>query len=345
MKVSLFTPGRFEVPLRMLSELPEGLLDCRAEELLAVLGGPTLIHLSAARESSLFVSVLLHGNETSGWNGLRRYLADHPELSRGMTIFIGNVAAAAQGLRVLPDQSDFNRIWKGATGAGGALAQAVRSAIADRSLFAAVDLHNNTGHNPYYAVVTDLQPENLGLAYLFSDKAVYVREPDTVLTREFAGRCPAITLEVGPVGDVRCEERVYDYLNRAMELDAVPTATPAEFSLFRALGRVHVRRGVDFSFADDGLDTPLVLTGGVEAINFHELAAGSRFGSTALGIDTVLNVLDVDHRDVTADFFEIDGDDILLKRSVVPAMYTTDPYVVRQDCLCYFMDRMDASSG
>ncbi len=332
------------MPLRLLSEVPEGLLEWHAEELQDTLGGPALIQLAGAREPSLFVSVLLHGNETSGWDGLRRYLADHPKLSRSMTIFIGNVAAAAQGVRVLPDQQDFNRIWRGATGAGGALAQAVRSAIADRALFAAVDLHNNTGHNPYYAVITDLQPENLGLAYLFSDKAVYVREPDTVLTREFTGRCPSITLEVGPVGDARCEERVYDYLNRVMELDAVPTAMPAEFSLFRALGRVHVRRGVGFSFAGDELDTPLVLTGGVEAINFHELAAGSRFGSTSLRIDAVLNVLDVDQRDVTAEFFEIDGDEILLKRSVVPAMYTTDPFVVRQDCLCYFMDRMDASS-
>ena len=35
-----------------------------------------------------------------------------------------------------------------------------------------------------------------------------------------------------------------------------------------------------------------------------------------------------------------DGEAILLKADVVPAMYTTDPYVVRQDCLCYFMERM-----
>jgi hypothetical protein len=30
----------------------------------------------------------------------------------------------------------------------------------------------------------------------------------------------------------------------------------------------------------------------------------------------------------------------LLKQAVTPSMYTTDPIVVRQDCLCYFMERL-----
>ena len=134
---------------------------------------------------------------------------------RSIALFIGNVVAAAAGLRALPDQQDFNRIWRNATGPGAALAAAVQAALADHELFAAIDLHNNTGHNPYYSVVTDLDARNFGLALMFSEQAVYVEEPDTVLTRMFAGRCPAITLEVGPVGDERCTARVYD-LHRSM---------------------------------------------------------------------------------------------------------------------------------
>ena len=57
-------------------------------------------------------------------------------------------------------------------------------------------------------------------------------------------------------------------------------------------------------------------------------------------LSTYFKVLDVNHRDVTDEYFEHDGESILLKADVVPAMYTTDPYVVRQDCLCYFMERM-----
>ena len=331
------------MPLRVHTQLPAGLLDCDATELHDHLGGPTLIHLAGETEPALFVSVLLHGNETSGWEGVCRYLRETSSLPRSLTLFIGNTKAAKAGMRALPTQPDFNRIWRDAEGEGAALAAAVEAAIADQSFFASIDLHNNTGHNPYYSVVTDLEAHNLGLAYLFSDKAVFVEEPDTVLTRIFTGRCPAVALEVGPVGDLRCAERVYDYVDRCLTLDEVPEAEPDVFSLFRTRVRVHVHEDVTFCFeGDDGSEgpAPLVLTGGVEAVNFHELGRGTIFGASRLPVDQVFRVLDVEHRDVTDRYFEHDGEAILLKENVVPAMYTTDPYVVRQDCLCYFMERM-----
>jgi hypothetical protein len=320
------------------------MLQCNAAELHDHLGGPTLIHLKGKAEPALFVSVLLHGNETSGWDGVRRYLTETPALPRDLTLFIGNTEAAKAGMRALPTQPDFNRIWRNAEGQGAALASAVQSAIADQTFLASIDLHNNTGHNPYYSVVTDLEPHNLGLAYLFSDKAVFVEEPDTVLTRVFTGRCPAVALEVGPVGDPRCADRVYDYVARCMSLDVVPESAPEQFNLFRTRVRVHIRDEVSFRFEGDEeveVPAPLVLTGGVEAVNFHELRRGTVFGASRLAVDRVSRVLDVNHQDVTDRYFEHDGEAILLKEDVVPAMYTTDPYVVRQDCLCYFMERMD----
>ena len=332
------------MPLRSHTEVPRGLLDCPAQGLHDFLGGPTLLRLSGGRSPALFVSVLLHGNETSGWDGLRHYLSEHLDkgLSRDLIVFIGNTKAAAEGMRALPGQPDFNRIWRNAEGEGAALAAALLGAIADDEFLAAIDLHNNTGHNPYYSVVTDLESHNLGLAYLFSDKAVYVEEPDTVLTRVFAGRCPAAALEVGPVADPRCVDRVVDYLERLMILPAIPVAEPQLFKLFRTRVRVHVKEGVGFRFEGESPRTaePLVLTGGVEAVNFHELDQGTVFGSSSLAVDEVLQVLDAAHCDVTEDYFERDGEDILLREAVVPAMYTTDSYVVRQDCLCYFMERL-----
>ena len=326
--------------LRILDALPAGLTECPAPDLAALLGGPTLIHLEGAREPPLLVSVLLHGNEDSGWNGVRRLLAEPGQLPRSLILFIGNVDAAAARLRVLPQQQDYNRIWRDAAGVEGALAQAVLSRLADRPLFAALDLHNNTGHNPHYAVVTDLGWQNLGLAYLFSDKAVYIREPDTVMTRIFAGRCPAVALELGPVGDSRCDDRAYDLVRRCLTLDAIPDADPQNLQLFRTQVRVHVTPDAAFSFAGDGLDTPLTLTGGVESVNFHHLPAGTEFGTASLPVGALLRVLDVEHKDVTKHYFTQADGRILLRQPVVPAMYTLDPLVIRQDCLCYFMERL-----
>lgn len=329
--------------LRIVEGWPPGLENCDACELLEWLGGPALVHLPGLTGPALFVSVLLHGNETSGWDGVRQLVREHAmaaPLRRDLLLFIGNVRAAAVGVRTLPDQQDYNRIWQRARGPGGALASAVFQAIAGRPLFAAVDLHNNTGQNPHYAIFTGLERRHLGLAWLFDDQAVYVREPDTVLTRALADRCPAVALELGPIGDPRAAERAFDYLARLLAEARVPDPDLDRLRAYRTDARVHVAADVAFSFAGDGRDTPLVLTGGLEAVNFHELSAGTEFAASALPAARVLRVLDPDHVDVTERYFVSDGERLLLRRAVVPAMYTVDPAVVRQDCLCYFMSAM-----
>ncbi len=330
--------------VRIHDSPPAGLFDTDATRLQALLGGPSLIHVRGIREVPLFVSVLLHGNEVSGWNAVRRLLASPEPLARSLLVFIGNVDAAVRGLRMLPGQLDFNRIWHGeVAGPEGELARAVADYVRRIPLFAAVDLHNNTGHNPHYSVLTRLDASCRGLAYLFSRKAVYVQEPDTVLARLFDHLCPVVTLELGPVGDRTCEDRALDYLQRCLALDTVPCYGPVD--LYQARVRVHVRDDVRFSFVDDGLATPLVLTSGVEAVNFHALPAGSSFGRSSRPLTEVLRVLDVMHQDVTDQYLVHRDGEIELRRPVIPAMYTTDPLVVRQDCLCYFMETMELPAG
>lgn len=334
--------ARLTTELQILDALPEGLLQCHADQLARFLGGPTLIRLEGERDPPMFVSVLLHGNEVSGWNGLREWLLDTPSLPRSLRLFIGNVAAAEACLRTLPTQQDFNRIWKDAGGDEGRLAASVRDTVLAEPLFAAIDLHNNTGHNPHYAVLTDLTPENRSLALMFSDHAVLVEEPDTVLARIFEGHCPAVTLELGPISDAACAERARDYLDRCFQLcsraELIQDDVDERLVLYRSLARVHVQDSASFSFVDDRHDTALLLTGGLEGVNFHSLPAGTEFGVSPLPLTELFSVLDPLHRDVTGDFFSQIDDRIVLKRGVTPAMYTTDPVVVRQDCLCYFME-------
>ncbi|MYF50385.1 MAG: peptidase M14 [Gammaproteobacteria bacterium] len=320
--------------LRRIEGLPPGLLDVEAQALNDWLGAPTLLRLKGRERTPIFISVLLHGNETSGWDGLRQVLRRHAAaLPRDLLILIGNVEAAAAGVRTLPHQADFNRIWRPASGVGAE----VLAGIADEPLLAVVDLHNNTGQNPPYAVLTDLSPSSLGLACLDeSGVGVFVEEPDTVLTRAFAGRTPSVALELGPVADAQAVPRAVRYLDKLFALAEMPTGRMDDLRLFRTLARVHPPVNAAFGFSGIGEgDLDLVLDAAIEASNFRALPAGAEFGVARNGFN--LQVLDNQHQDVTDRFLEVRDGRILAAEPLIPAMYTTDENVIRQDCLCYLM--------
>jgi succinylglutamate desuccinylase len=154
------------VGLIRLEHVPDGLLEVGAEALHGLLPSPTLIHLQGRQQPPLFVSILLHGNETTGLaavQALLRKYAQHP-LPRSLSVFIGNVAAARLGLRRLNDQPDFNRIWPGHEQppcAETVMAQAVFDDMARRGVFASIDVHNNTGINPHYVCLDRLDDQNM----------------------------------------------------------------------------------------------------------------------------------------------------------------------------------------
>jgi len=167
--------------LQELCALPAGLLDAGPRELDTLLGGPTLIHLPGNREPPLFVSVLMHGNEPVGWEAVRSLLTSHLErsgtlrLPRGLSLFIGNVSAAAAGVRHLPGQPDYNRIWPGSESPPTpehAMMQEVVDLMRRRGVFASVDIHNNTGCNPHYGCVNLLDNREADLLPSVDDNSM-----------------------------------------------------------------------------------------------------------------------------------------------------------------------------
>lgn len=335
--------------LQILQTPPAGLFDTPAEALAAKLGGPTLLHLAgqpaATGKPALFVSVLLHGNELSGWHALCELCRDGHPPARSMMIFIGNVSAAQAGLRTLPGQADYNRIWRGHPGAERVWVDELLAYVAQHKPFAALDLHNNTGRNPHYCVMTGLDSASRGLARLFSDKAVFIEEPATVLSRALQRVCPAVAVELGPINDPASDVRALALLQACLELERVPSDSQAGLDLHKAVARLHVLDGVTFDFVGEEGDqtdsnADLQLTGGIEAVNFHQLISGFELGRTRKPLDEVLLVLDPEHRVVTADYLAVVGERVLLRQPVIPAMFTTDRQVVRQDCLCYFMQKL-----
>lgn len=334
--------------LQELDYLPDGLLGLEAEQLAGYLAGPTLIHLSGRQSAPLFVSVLMHGNETVGWDAMKRLLrryAGGKQLPRALSLFIGNIQAAAQGLRRLDGQPDYNRVWPGSETQGTpehAMMQRVVDAMHLRRPFASVDVHNNTGINPHYACVNHLDSRFLHLANLFGRTVVYFLRPQGVQSMAMAELCPAVTLECGKVGQAHGVQHAMEFLDACLHLAEHPQhpILDQDIDLFHTVAQVKVPDTVSFSFASAEAD--ILFTPELDYLNFRELPAGTPLGSVNGAGRIALEVRDEAGRNVVERYFSLEDGQLCLRRAVMPSMLTVDENVIRQDCLCYLMERYDS---
>ncbi|TJY62959.1 peptidase M14 [Sinimarinibacterium sp. CAU 1509] len=324
--------------LDRLNHLPAQLLDIAPREIRRVFPHPTLITVEGRHREPLFLATVLHGNETTSFYVLqdlaRRYA--HTPPPRSLMIFVGNVDAAEAGVRRLPGQHDFNRIWAGGDGPLFELAQTVLQTARDARPFASIDIHNNTGTNPHYGCVNSMRPAALHLAALFSRIGVYYRNPLTTQSLAFTAFCPAVTIECGRPDDAAGVTQAINLVDAVLHMDHLPERMPApsDLTLYETVGRVVVDEGRSFSFGDNGTD--LALSTELGRMNFSEMPAGAIWGHS-LCSRSPLRVYDENDVDLTDQFFSRHDATIQLTRAATPAMITPDLEVIRQDCLCYLM--------
>ncbi|NNL57634.1 MAG: peptidase M14 [Pseudomonadales bacterium] len=334
--------------LNQINELPDRLLDCEAHELHGLLGGPTLVYLPGRLQPALFIAVLMHGNETTGWDAIRAVLKKYEPgggeraLPRSVYFFIGNTAAAEQGLRHLPAQPDYNRVWPGTEQppcAESAMMSQFVEFLREQGLFASIDLHNNTGLNPHYGCVNLVEPRCLHLAAMFSRTVVYFTTPRGVQSMAMSAICPAVTLECGKVGQQHGVDHAHEFIDACLHLSEHPQHDVAahDIDLFHTTAVVKIPAHTRFGFAGEQLD--LQLLDSLERYNFRELPAGTCFGRVRGDVALPLAAFNEQGIDVSADYFCLEGAQLVSRRPLMPSMLTLDPEIIRQDCLCYLMER------
>jgi hypothetical protein len=323
-------------------------------------GLPVLIRIPAASTTETpkarFVSCLLHGNEPSGFQAMVEVLRRGERFPFDLWVLIGNVRAATeQGLyahRHLDDQEDFNRVW----GLGPAdtdqrrAAAAILAELRDANLEAAVDIHNNSGRNPFYAILTQLTPAGRRLAALCADTALLWRLRAHTLMEALAPLCPAVSVECGAphgAGTAFASGVVHRFLT-ADDLSApegVGTdglgADPALTAGLMATGlRVTVRPEVRFSFGTELADgDDLAVVPELDRFNFQRMPALETIGRVAPGSPMPFCATDNDGADLTDRLLRITPDGrVVVIEDVVPLMMTTTVVQTRRDCLFYTGD-------
>jgi uncharacterized protein len=328
-------------------DFPQELLDVAACDLWRHLPGPSLFLLPGRDPRPLFVTVLLHGNENTGWSAVQELLRNHQgrELPRRLIVFVGNVEAAKANVRTLDNQTDYNRTWPGTRypeAPEAALMRRVIDLVAAERPFASVDIHNNTGNNPHYGCVNHLNERYFHLARLFSRTVVYFTRPVGVQSAAMGKICPAVTVECGVPDSEPSTAHAAQFLDAALSLDHFPDHPLPDTDIDLLQTAVILRVPPDASFTYDGSDADFRLANDIDRLNFSELEVGTRLGRLGGNLDRRLVLVPgADFDADTEDYIEYVDGEIRLAQSAIPAMLTRDPRAVRLDCLGYLMHRID----
>jgi hypothetical protein len=331
--------------LHHFDRFPEALLNVEASELWRHLPGPSLFQLAGRHEQPLFVTVLLHGNEDTGWRAIQTVMRRHREtmLPRALLLFVGNIQAAKARVRTLPGQTDYNRVWPGTQTPAAPEAHLMREVVdivGSFRPFASIDIHNNTGNNPHYACLNSLEDRFLHLARLFSRTVVYFNRPVGVQSSALAPMCPAVTVECGRVGGTAGIDHAAEFIEAALAMSQFPQhpVPDGDVDLLRTFASVNIPP--DASFCYDGSDADFRLRGDLDHLNFSELDPGTSFGNLGGGRFRQFEVRPDDDFATAERYFDYAGGEIRLAQQAVPSMLTLDPDAVRLDCLGYLMHRI-----
>jgi hypothetical protein len=332
--------------LNTVNELPDAFLDISYRDIKKIFDKPTLIHLKGRKEPALFISILLHGNEFSGLQIMQEILKKYKDtdgymLPRSIWLFVGNTEAASQGLRRLDNELDFNRAWPGTpepNAPASKLISQVMKKITEDELFAAIDLHNNTGKNPPYGCISVVNEKNKYLSSFFNHIAMVFHTPKGVSTMAFDDICPAITLECSTPGNPLGIDKAVALIDDLMHMDHFPDKPlPShDLQLVHNNAVLKVADNVKFGFENEEEKFDLTLVENFDRHNFTRLETSEVFAHTTL--DKPLIATSDDGRDVTDELICNDNGAISLKKPLMPAMITLDKKIIMQDCLCYLLE-------
>jgi succinylglutamate desuccinylase len=235
---------------------------------------------------------------------------------------------------------DYNRVWPGAEDTStpeAAIMRQVVEAMKTRDVFASVDVHNNTGLNPHYGCVNRLDHRFFHLATLFSRTVVYFTRPRGVQSAAFAEICPAVTVECGKPGVGASETHATEFIEACLNLSHFPEHHIArhDIDLFHTVATVKLPEGLSFGFGDEAV--ALRFREDLDHLNFQEIPVHTAFGTAQAS--ALPHAWNEDGAEVGSRYFEVADGTLRTRRAVMPAMLTKNVDVIRQDCLCYLMER------
>lgn len=150
-----------------------------------------------------------------------------------------------------------------------------------------------------------------------------------------------MTLECGQPEQAYGVKHAAEFLDTVLNMARLSDRQVPEhdIDLFHTVALVKVPADVSFSF-DDTAEVDLCFEADIDHMNFRELTPGTVLGQVRDGADVRLEAMDEQGEDRGTYYFSVEDGQLELKQTVMPSMLTLNEKVIRQDCLCYLMERL-----
>jgi hypothetical protein len=309
------------------------------------LGGPACLFFSgddSARTRALVT--LLHGNEPSGVQALRRWLLAGQRPAVNLLCIVASVHAALEAPefshRMLPRARDLNRCFRPPfNDEQGQLAGEILELLRLHHPEAVVDMHNTSGSGPSFGVCTRLDRQHDALVSLFTRRLIVSHLELGALMEISDERCPTVTIEVGGRLDDAAHELAWEGLQRYATASRVLAGDEDDDIGLEVLAnpiRLELQDGVTLCYGEaprPGHD--ITLCADIEHHNFGVVRCGTRLGWLQGDPRALFRAVDASGRCAVAALVRAENGELYPARDLKLFMITTNASIAETDCLFY----------
>ncbi len=314
-------------------------------EFIEFLGGPACIFLTGKEQGRTRALVtLLHGNEPSGTIALHRWLKSGEKPAVNMLCIVASVSAASLvppfSHRIVPGGRDLNRCFRPPyEDEQGRLAEDILRTLASHQPEAVVDIHNTSGSGPSFSLATFMDQHHDALVSLFTQRLIITHLRLGALMEISEYLCPTVTIECGGREDDEAHQVAFDGLRRYFCAQDVLHTEEKDWGLeiLEHPVRLELSTDCDVVFGTQRASgDKLVLDPGIEHLNFGVTARGTQLGWTgATDLTEIFSSKNSRDECVLNSLLYIEERKLLTKQDLKLFMVTTNPEIVKMDCLLY----------
>jgi len=310
-------------------------------QLIEKLEKPTLFRIQGKNSTkSLIISCLMHGNETSGYKAVVKELNKLKFYPYDIYFLIANIEAAKrEGKFIHRDwekPQGINRIWNKTDHYP--LAKELLEFLKKTNPFACIDLHNNNGKNPAYAISRP-QKEPLRLASFLTRKILISTKEIGTFSQAIVNFCPALTIECGQVNTDQADQFAETALQKFLNLSPQFPETE-EPEIYHESCQVDVKKKINFCFGNsNNPQFDLILRDDVEEFNFKLFKQDDWLGFVNLN-EMPLECLDQENNNLTEEFFYLKEGKLLVKKDISLAMALKSVTIAKISNLFFIVKRV-----